>query len=175
MGKGISGRRHAQAVFRIALETGQLERWQADLEKMGSVLQDKDLVSFLEHPKVSLERKSDMLQRLLQGIMPTAMNLAHLLVAKKRLRIVPSLVAEYRRLVNAAQGVVEADVITAIPITDQEAERIGKDLAGITGKTVMLGAKVDHEIMGGLVVRLGDKLMDGSVRTRLQELRRRLV
>ena len=175
MGKGISGRRHAQAVFRIALETGQLERWQADLEKMGSVLQDKDLVSFLEHPKVSLERKSDMLQRLLQGIMPTAMNLAHLLVAKKRLRIVPSLVVEYRRLVNAAQGVVEADVITAIPITDQEAERIGKDLAGITGKTVMLGAKVDHEIMGGLVVRLGDKLMDGSVRTRLQELRRRLV
>lgn len=157
------------------METGQLERWQADLEKMGSVLQDKDLVSFLEHPKVSLERKSDMLQRLLQGIMPTAMNLAHLLVAKKRLRIVPSLVAEYRRLVNAAQGVVEADVITAIPITDQEAERIGKDLAGITGKTVMLGAKVDHEIMGGLVVRLGDKLMDGSVRTRLQELRRRLV
>jgi F-type H+-transporting ATPase subunit delta len=175
MGKGISGRRHAQAVFRIALETGQLERWQADLEKMGSVLQDKDLVSFLEHPKVSLESKSDMLQRLLQGIMPTAMNLAHLLVAKKRLRIVPSLVAEYRRLVNAAQGVVEADVITAIPITDQEAERIGKDLAGITGKTVMLGATVDSEIMGGLVVRLGDKLLDGSVRTRLQELRRRLV
>ena len=175
MGKGISGRRHAQAVFRIALETGQLERWQADLEKMGSVLQDKDLVSFLEHPKVSLESKSDMLQRLLQGIMPTAMNLAHLLVAKKRLRIVPSLVAEYRRLVNAAQGVVEADVITAIPITDDESERIGKDLAAITGKMVMLGAKVDHEIMGGLVVRLGDKLMDGSVRTRLQELRRRLA
>ncbi len=175
MGKGISGRRHAQAVFRIALETGQLERWQADLEKMGSVLQDKDLVSFLEHPKVSLESKSDMLQRLLQGIMPTAMNLAHLLVAKKRLRIVPSLVAEYRRLVNAAHGVVEADVITAIPITDDESERIGKDLAAITGKMVMLGAKVDHEIMGGLVVRLGDKLMDGSVRTRLQELRRRLA
>ena len=175
MGKGISGRRHAQAVFRIALETGELERWQADLEKMGNVLQDKDLVSFLENPKVSLESKSDMLQRLLHGIVPTAMNLAHLLVAKKRLSIVPSLVTEYRRLVNAAQGVVEADVITAIPITDEEAERIGKDLAGITGKTVMLGATVDHEIMGGLVVRLGDKLMDGSVRTRLQELRRSLA
>ena len=175
MGKGMSGRRHAQAVFRIALETGELERWQADLEKMGNVLQDKDLVSFLENPKVSLESKSDMLQRLLHGIVPTAMNLAHLLVAKKRLSIVPSLVTEYRRLVNAAQGVVEADVITAIPITDEEAERIGKDLAGITGKTVMLGATVDHEIMGGLVVRLGDKLMDGSVRTRLQELRRSLA
>ena len=175
MGKGISGRRHAQAVFRIALETGELERWQADLEKMGNVLQDKDLVSFLENPKVSLESKSDMLQRLLHGIVPTAMNLAHLLVAKKRLSIVPSLVTEYRRLVNAAQGVVEADVITAIPITGEEAERIGKDLAGITGKTVMLGATVDHEIMGGLVVRLGDKLMDGSVRTRLQELRRSLA
>jgi F-type H+-transporting ATPase subunit delta len=175
MGRGISGRRHAQAVFRIALESNQLDRWQTDLETMAAVLQDAKVISFLENPKVSLERKTDVLQQALGGITPKAMNLAYLLVAKKRLRMVPSLVAEYRRLVYAHKGIVEADVVTAIPITDGEEERIGRDLAAITGKTVMLAAMVDPEIIGGLVVRLGDKLMDGSVRTRLQQLRRKLV
>ncbi|OGO01384.1 MAG: ATP synthase F1 subunit delta [Chloroflexi bacterium RBG_13_53_26] len=175
MGRGISGRRHAQAVFRIALESDQLDRWQTDLVTMATVLQDAEIVSFLENPKVSMERKRDLLRRALGGIKPAAMNLAYLLVAKKRLRMVPSLVAEYRRLVYAHKGIVEADVVTAIPITDQEEERIGRDLAVITGKTVMLAATVDAEIMGGLVVKVGDKLMDGSVRTRLQELRRSLV
>jgi F-type H+-transporting ATPase subunit delta len=175
MGRSISGRRHAQAVFRIALESDQLDRWQTDLATMATVLQDAEIVSFLENPKVSLERKRDMLRRALGGIKPEAMNLAYLLVAKKRLRMVPSLVAEYRRLVYAHKGIVEADVVTAIPITYQEEERIGRDLAAITGKTVMLAATVDAEIMGGLVVKVGDKLMDGSVRTRLQELRRSLV
>jgi len=175
MGKGISGRRHAQAVFRIALESDQLDRWQTDLATMATVLQDAEIVSFLENPKVSLERKRDLLRPALGGITPKAMNLAYLLITKKRLRMVPSLVAEYRRLVYAHKGMVEADVVTAIPITDREEERIGRDLAAITGKTVMLAATVDPDIMGGLVVRLGDKLMDGSVRTRLQELRRKLV
>ncbi len=162
-------------MFRIALESDQLDRWQTDLATMATVLQDAEIVAFLENPKVSLERKRDLLRRALGGITPAAMNLAYLLVAKKRLRMVPSLVAEYRHLVYAHKGIVEADVVTAIPITDQEEERIGRDLAAITGKTVMLAATVDAEIMGGLVVRVGDKLMDGSVRTRLQELRRSMV
>jgi F-type H+-transporting ATPase subunit delta len=142
---------------------------------MATVLQDAEIVSFLENPKVSLERKRDLLRPALGGITPKAMNLAYLLITKKRLRMVPSLVAEYRRLVYAHRGMVEADVVTAIPITDREEKRIGRDLAAITGKTVMLAATVDPDIMDGLVVRLGDKLMDGSVRTRLQELRRKLV
>jgi len=175
MAKGISGRRHAQAVFLIALETNQLDRWQADLERIASILHDPEIGSFLENPKVSSERKRELLQQALKGVTPTAMNLAYLLVARNRLHIVQSIVTEYRRLSYAHKGVVEAEVVTAIPIGGQEEESIGKGLAAITGKTIMLGAKVDPEIMGGLVVRLGDKLMDGSIRTKLQELRRSLA
>jgi F-type H+-transporting ATPase subunit delta len=175
MAKGISGRRHAQAVFRIALETGQLEKWQSDLQVMARVLQDTDVVSFLENPRVGQAGKTELLQSALRGVAPTALNLARLLVARNRLRMIPSLVAEYRRLVHAHKGVVEANVVTAVPIGDAEEARIGRDLAAITGKTVMLGVEVDPQIMGGLVVRVGDKLIDGSVRTRLQELRRSLA
>ena len=175
MAKGISGRRHAQAVLRIALETGQFERWQSDLQIMAEVLQDAAMVSLLENPRVSQPRKTEVLLAALRGVAPGALNLARLLVARNRLRMIPSLVAEYSRLVHAHKGVVEADVVTAIPIGDGEEARIGRDLAAITGKTVMLGVEVDPRIMGGLVVRVGDKLIDGSVRTRLQELRRSLA
>jgi len=63
MAKGISGRRHAQAVFLIALETNQLDRWQADLERIASILHDPEIGSFLENPKVSSERKRELLQQ----------------------------------------------------------------------------------------------------------------
>ncbi len=175
MAKGISGRRHAQAVFRIALETGQLERWESDLEVIVRILGDADMVSYLENPRVGQARKTQVLESALSGVAPAALNLARLLVARNRLRMIPSLVAEYRRLVYDHKGIVEADVVTAVPITEEEEARIGRDLAVITGKTVMLGAEVDPRIMGGLVVRVRDKLIDGSVRTRLEELRRGLA
>ncbi|MBM4445266.1 MAG: ATP synthase F1 subunit delta [Chloroflexi bacterium] len=175
MAKGISGRRHAQAVFRIALETGQVDRWQSDLELMARVLQDAGVVSFLENPRVGQARKTELLQSALSAVAPAALNLASLLVARNRLRMMTSLLAEYRRLAYEHKGLVEADVITAVPITEGEEARIGRDLAAITGKTVMLGVEVDPQIMGGLVVRVGDKLIDGSVRTRLQEMRRSLA
>lgn len=175
MAKRISGRRHAQAVFRIALETGQVDRWQGDLEVMARVLQDAGVVSFLENPRLGQARKTELLQSALSGVAPVALNLARLLVARNRLRMMPSLLAEYRHLVYEHKGLVEADLVTAVPITEGEEARIGRGLAVITGKTVMLGVEVDPRIMGGLVVRVGDKLIDGSVRTRLQELRRSLA
>lgn len=162
-------------MFQIALETGQLDRWQSDLEVMAGVLKDAEVVSFLENPRVSHERKTELLRLALRGVAPAALNLARLLAARNRLRMIPDLVTEYRRLVYAHKGMVEADVITAVPLTEPEKERIGRGVALITGKTVMLDLKVNPDIMGGLVVRVGDKLMDGSVRNRLQELRRSLA
>lgn len=175
MGKGISARRHAQAVFQIALETGQLDRWQSDLEAMAGVLQDAEVVAFLENPRISHERKTELLRVALRGVAPAALNLARLLAAKNRLRMVPNLTTEYRRLVHIQKGIVQVDVVAAVPLTEPEKERIGRGVAAITGKTVMLDLKIDPEIIGGLVVRMEDKLMDGSVRTRLRDLRRSLA
>ena len=175
MAKGVSGRRHAQAVFEIALENNELDRWQADLETMANVLGNPEIAALLEYPKLDASKKRDILQNILPGITPTAMNLAYFLVAKNRLRILPDLLAEFGRLLNAHYGREEAEVVTAVPISDEEKERITKDLAAIAGKEVVLSLKVDPDIMGGLVARIGDKLIDGSVRTRLKDLRRSLA
>ena len=175
MAKGISGKRHAQAVFQIALEDKQLDRWLTDLERIAVVLGDAEIAAVLADPKVSPENKKDLLDRGLRGISPMAMNLAQLLVARDRLHVVQSLAVEYKRLMNAYLGLELAEVTTAVPISTQEGESVGKGLAAISGKRVTLELSVDPDILGGFVARLGDKLVDASARTRLQELRKSMA
>ena len=175
MAKGVSGKRHAQAVFQIALEEKQLDRWLTDVERIAAVLGDAEIAAVLSNPKVSPDKKKDVLNRGLEGVSPTAMNLAQLLVARNRLHLVQSLAVEYKRLMNAYGGVELAEVTTAIPISDQDGERVGKGLAAISGKRVTLELDVDPGILGGFVARLGDKLIDASARTRLQELRKSIA
>ena len=175
MARAVSAKRHAQAVFQIALEKEEIEKWQADLETIAESLRNPELVALLENPKLRFSEKEKVLQSILTGISPTAMNLVYFLVAKNRLRIVEDLVIEYQRLVNAYYGRETAEVVTAVPLSNEEKERLQKRLATITHKEVVLIAQVNPDIMGGLVAKVGDKLIDGSVRTRLQELRSGLI
>lgn len=175
MAKGVSGKRHAQAVFQIALEEKQLEKWLTDLERIAAVVGDAEIAAALSNPRVSPEKKKDVLDRGLAGISPTAMNLARLLVERNRLHLVQSLAVEYKRLMNAYAGMELAEVKTAVPISAQEGEVVGKGLTALSGKRVTLQLSVDPEILGGFVARLGDKLIDASARTRLEELRKSIA
>ncbi len=175
MAKGISARRHAQAVFQIALDNNALDRWQSDLEAMAGTLEDPQTVVMLENPKLKLGEKRNILENILPGLTPTAMNLAFFLVAKNRLRLLPDLLSEFRRLINAHYGKEVAEVVTAVPVSDKDKVKIEKGLAALVGKDLVLTLKVDPEIKGGMVAKVGDKLVDGSIRTRLQDLRRSLT
>lgn len=175
MAKTISARRHAQAVFQIALEKKDLESWQSDLNMIAEVLGNPQLAAILEHPKLQFNQKQKILQNILTGINPVAMNLVYLLVTKNRLRIVEDLVAEYGRLMNAHYDKETAEVTTAIPLGDEEKEKIQKKLATITKKKVVITTQVDPAIIGGVVAKAGDQLIDGSIRTRLKELKKSLV
>ncbi len=175
MGKGVSGKRHAQAVFQIALEEKQLDKWLTDVEKIAAVLGDAEIAAALASPKISVDKKRELLSRGLKGVSPVAMNLAQFLVEKNRLHLARSLAVEYKRLMNAYLGMELAEVTTAIPISAQEGESIGKGLAAISGMRVTVESSVDPAILGGFVAKLGDKLIDGSARTRLQELRKTIA
>jgi F-type H+-transporting ATPase subunit delta len=175
MAKGVSGKRHAQAVFQIALEDKQLDKWLTDVEMIAAVLGDAEIAAAMANPKVSPEKKKDVLDRGLKGISPMAMNLAQFLVAKNRLHLVQGLAAEYRRLMNAYLGLELAEVTTAVAVSSQEGERVGTGLAAMSGKRVTVELSVDPGILGGFVARLGDKLIDASARTRLQELRKSMA
>jgi len=175
MVKGVSARRHAQAVFQIAMENNNLETWQADLELIAEALGHPQFATLLENPKIRFSDKEKLLQNVLKGINPTAMNLAYFLVSKNRIRIVGELVTEFKRLMNAQHGRESAEIITAVPLSDEEKEQIQKKLTTITQKDVVVTTQVDPSIMGGLVAKAGDQLIDGSIRTRLKELKKSLV
>jgi len=169
-----SARRHAQAVFQIALEQNELDRWRSDLGMIAEAMKDSVIYAFLENPKIHFGEKTKIMSRRLEGISPLAMNLALLLVAKKRLGIVEEIVYEYGRLVDEHRGITHAKVATAVPLDEKDKDSVTHRLSDVLGKEILLVTQVDPSIIGGLTIRVGDKLIDGSTKSRLQALRKSL-
>jgi len=170
-----SPRRHAQAAFQIALEHGELEVWRGDLEVISEAMKDPILFAFLENPRIHFSEKTRILSQRLEGINPLAMNLALLLVAKGRLGLAQDLVLEYKRLVDEHRGIAHAEVATAVPLEPEEKDKLVSRLGDMVGKKIALTTKVDPFIIGGLIARVGDKLIDGSTKSRLLALRESLM
>jgi len=175
MAIGIAAKRHAQAVFQIALEENQLEGWRSDLREIASTLSDPNLRGLLENPKVPFSEKAELVKRCLSGIRGLALNLVYLLIVKRRLRMLEAIVSEYERLVDAHRGLEHAEVITAVELDEVTRKHIEERLAQLTGRKVVLFTKVDPKIIGGMVARVGDWLIDGSLKAKLTGLRERLV
>ena len=171
----VAAKRHAQAVFEIAVERNELDKWRSDLDLMAGVFGDTELLPLLESPKIRFEDKSDVVVKNLAGIGDMAINLAKLLIQKRNTRIMPQIAREYGVLMDRHQGIEHAEVTTASPM-DASMEASFKDnLARITGSKIELSAKVDPDIIGGFVARVGDKVIDGSVRNRLQNLKQNIA
>ena len=170
-----SARRHAQAAFQIALERSELDMWRGDLKRISEAMEDPLLVAFLQSPKVPFEEKARILSQRLEGINPLAMNLAFLLVAKGRLGIVEEIVLEYGRLLDEHRGIAHAEVATAVPLDLDEKDRLTHRLSDMMAKEILVTTKLDPSIIGGLIARVGDKLIDGSIKSRLLALRESLV
>lgn len=175
MARGTQARRHAQAVYEIARERGELERWQADLKAIATALAAPELVAFLGNPKVPLEAKIQLVGQSLPGANPLALNLVYLLIARRRLGLVEQLTLEYDRLLDAHRGLEHAEVTSAVTLNEGQKERLARRLASLTGKKIVLSVSVDPAVVGGLVVRVGDKLIDGSTRARLADLKKSLT
>ncbi len=175
MARRAYARRYAQAVFEIALETKELDKWQSDLRKIVSVVEDAALVAFLESPKVHFEDKARLLSERLKGINPLALNLTLLLVTKGRLSIIGEIADEYQRRLNSYRGIEPAEVITAIPLDDKDKLKLTEHLGAIVGKKVVLKSEVDSALIAGFVARVGSKLLDGSTHSKLMILKKELA
>jgi F-type H+-transporting ATPase subunit delta len=169
-------RRYARAAFELALENKQpLESWLADLETMASVVQDPTVSQVLSSPKLSFDQKRALVDQAVTGLEPMQRNFLYLLIDRKRIELIGAVRREFRALMLEHQGIAEATVTTAVPISDAEAARIGDYLGRLVGKRVVVHRQVDPSIIGGLVARVGDRLINGSVAARLAALRQQLV
>jgi len=175
MARRSYARRYSQAVFDIARERNELDRWQSDLRKIATLADDAELIALLENPKVRFEDKAKLLAEGLGDINPLVLNLVYLLVTKGRFAMVADIADEYQRLLDSYRGVEQAEVTTAIELDDEDKRKLEEHLGAVVGKKVVLRPRVDPSVLGGIVARVGGKLLDGSTRSKLMALKKALA
>jgi F-type H+-transporting ATPase subunit delta len=171
-----AARRYAEAAFEVAMRDGSLERWRAELDLAAATLGDERALKVLANPAIPGDRRATALGEMLGGrASQSVQNLIQFMLRRGRIEDVPRVAAEFRRLDDDRQGITHATATSAAPLTPDEIRALTERLEQSTGGRIALDTRVDPSLLGGLVVRVGDRLMDGSVRGRLERLRNQLV
>jgi len=171
-----AARRYAEAVLEIARRDGTLEAWLTDLRIAAATVTHPQAARTVDNPAVPLAARREILTMLLADrISRPALNLVVLLAHRGRLAALPAIAREYARLVDRERGVVAATVTSALPLDPAELGAITARLEAMTGSDVEVTTAVDSALIGGLTVRVRDRLIDASLRGRLERLRDRLV
>ena len=168
-------RRFADAAFEIALRDGTVETWRKELDAAAETTASEELQRVLANPAIPLEERISVARKVFASLSEPVLNLVLLLLKRGRIEQLPRVAAEFARLDDKRNGLTHATATSAVPLGQAEVSAIANRLEAITGGRVALDTNVDPEILGGIVVRIGDRLIDGSVRGRLERLRGRLA
>jgi F-type H+-transporting ATPase subunit delta len=170
----LAAKRYAQAAFEIALERDDVDAWLRDLQTLADLAAQPGVLGVLESNRIGGEEKERLLAAGLSGVGPLALNLARLLVDKGRFALADQVREEFAGLVDEHRGLAHGSIVTAVELSDAEKEQVAGRLGEILGKKVLLESEVDPAIIGGMVARVGDRLIDGSARTKLLALKKEL-
>lgn len=172
-------RNYAEVLLTLAQKSNDdLDRWGRMLGDIADAMRsDASFRRFLESPRVAAEQKNAVLARALATFDAPRhfVRFMQTLVSNRRQMLIPEISTEYAHLMDEIEGRMHADVTVARPATADEERAITEQLTRALGKRVVTHLRVDPAIMGGVVVRVGDTVMDGSVRRRLAALRSRLI
>jgi F-type H+-transporting ATPase subunit delta len=167
-----AARRYARAVFELAQDEGKVEEWGRNLAQVREVMSFPEVAAVLTNPTIAAEERMTLVSNLFDR---ETTNLAKLIIESDRVREIGAIEDEFERLADEAGGRVRATVTTAVELTPEDRDRVEDELSTRLGKKVRLEVVVDAAILGGLKLQYGDHLVDASVATRLQQLRRRLA
>ena len=170
-----AARRYADAAFEIGRDDGTLETWERDLAALRAALSDPQLRRLVEHPAIPFAEKVKVLTRVVSGVSPEPLNLALLMIRRGRPGAIDAMVDRFGELVRRERGISLAEVRTALPLDEAQRDAVAERLRALTGDRIEINEVVDESLIGGLSVRIGDRLYDASVRSRLERLRARLT
>ena len=168
-------RRYADAAFEIALRDNSMELWRRELDQAATTLEERGLQTVLANPAIALDQRLDAAGQVFGRLSRPVTNLILLLVRRGRIEQLPRVAAEFRRLDDRRNGLTHATATSAAPLGADEIRAITARLEELTGDRIALETAVDPDLLGGVVVRVGDRLIDGSVRGRLERLRNQLA
>jgi len=173
-----SERRYATAAFTVAGRTGDYDAWLTTLSDVARVLQMPSARTVFRSPAVPAVQKSAALDRIVPNTPQVVRNFLHILVDRDRLDQVPGILEALRELINVQRGIVTAEVTTAVPLDAEMEQVVTQRLATHLGREprqVTIRSRVDPSIIGGVIARVGDQVIDDSVRGRIERLRRTLA
>jgi len=170
-----AAKRYAKAAFTLGKERGTLDAWQADLHALGTLASNRDVAAFLRNPSVPREKKVAVMDSALPAGQPEAKNLVNLLAERDRLDEAPEIADAFDAMLRDERGIVLAEVTTAEPLSPEAQDMIAARLAKMVGKEVQVRMTVDPDIIGGIIARVGDEMIDGSVISQLRAMRSRLA
>ena len=173
--RDTAARRYAEAALEIGRAEGTLDQWERDLDRLSAALGDEQLRTLAEHPAVPFAEKERVIRRVAGDVSPEALNLVLLMIRRGRPRAIPRMVEHFANLVRRERGVSLAEVRTALPLDDTQRAAVMERLHELTGDEIEINELVDESLIGGITVRIGDRLYDASVRSRLERLRARLT
>jgi F-type H+-transporting ATPase subunit delta len=169
---GIAAR-YASAVFELAKDASDLKTLESNVQDLDTVLADSsDIRDLINSPVVSREDQANAIAAVAKKmkLMPIVSNTLALMAAKRRLFVVPALVAQLRALIAEEKGEITAEVISAKAMTKTQTDKLAKAIKARIGKDVKIDATVDEELIGGLVIKVGSQMIDTSIRSKLNSL-----
>jgi F-type H+-transporting ATPase subunit delta len=170
--KGAVARRYAEAVFDLGVQQGTLDRWQSDLHLIAEAFSNRKLSFILRQPRIPFARKEAVVRDLLEKqVTHEALGLALLLVERELVEVGPNVSEAFDQKLNDYHNQATAIVTSAVPLAAAQQAEVTTYLESLTGKHITLETRVDPQILGGIIAQIGDTLIDGSVRRRLQLLR----
>ena len=169
---GIAAR-YAQAIFELGLSKGELDKLESDIQDLTAALSESvELTSLINSPVYSRNAQSKAILAIAakMKLTNTLSNTLGLMASKRRLFVLPALVEKLNGLITDHKGELSAEVTSAKALTKAQSEKLSKIISARVGKAVKINATVDQNIIGGLVVRVGSKMIDTSIRSKLNSL-----
>ena len=173
--RSAAANRFAAAVFDVAAENGSFDLWLRELSEVEMLLADPMAAQVLNNPVIPAERKRAIVTAARPGLSPQVGRFIGLLIDRGRLDWLGQIIERLRARVDELRGVETATVTTAVPLGAGEREVLATRLSQQFGKRIQLSERVDPGLIGGVVAQVGDQILDGSVRGRLERLRRVLA
>ena len=177
MNASTIGRNYAEALLTLARRSDDMEEWGQLLDAIATAMrEDQTLRTFLESPKLAASQKIDILEKALGRKVPRLfLRYIETVIQKRRQMLIPEIAAEYQTLLDEAENRLHANVTVAREPGEPERDALARQLSRLFGKRVVPHISTNPAILGGLIVRVGDTVMDGSVRKRLSVLKQRML
>jgi F-type H+-transporting ATPase subunit delta len=171
-----AARRYARALFNTALKSGEVDAVGQSLDAIAEAAQHSDqFMNVMRHPLITRERKKELLHHIFEGrVQPVVEHFLFLLIENDRAAILPDVGAQFTELLDEHRREMDAEAVSAVPLSPAQVEALKARLEAESGYKVRLQTRVDESLLGGLLVRVGDRLFDGSIASQLRRLEEQL-